>query len=717
MGSKRLMLRAWVMGSGLLWAAPQAAGRDARPDILVIVADDMGFSDIGCYGGEVHTPTLDSLAAGGARFTQFHNTARCCPTRAALLTGLYPHQAGLAVNGRSLNKNGATLAELLAANGYQTSMVGKWHLSEDVEHPDQLAWLSHRATYPTFADTFTYPSKRGFMEHYGTIWGVVDHFDPFSLVHNTTPIASVPTGYYQADGLNDKAVEYLDRMGKDDRPIFMYLAHNAPHWPLHARPEDIARYENTFTDGWDSVRVRRYRRQLAMGLFSKEQYPLPPFENNNPWSGFADKAWAAHNMAVHAAMIDRMDQGLAKVIAKLKELGRYDNTLIFFLSDNGASPEQPGGPGYDRPNMLRDGTPITYGGKPQTGVESVWGGIGPMWANASNTPFRFWKKESFEGGTATPFIAHWPKGLKLAAGSMNTQLGHVIDIVPTCLAAAGAAYPAVSLGNVLKPLEGQSLLGILQGGPALPERTLYWEHEGGKAVRVGPWKLVALGGQPWELYNLAVDRTESNNLAASEAARVAEMKAKYDTWYARVMETAPVTLRVTSPNGGESWQAGSPQIIRWSTTNAMPIHTVKIEYDDGSGWKTIAASAPHVGEYAWTAPTQITAKARIRVKSIETAHSDSSDAVFAIIPSTGTLRPMVGTEGFTQRIGGRAIVFPQWRGTAPDRIAFTDMAGRKTIVIGLGEAGIGSEALPPGVYAATPYQGGRAGASRRIAWY
>lgn len=709
-----------VLGLGLL-AGAEAAWSDPRPDILLIVADDLGFSDIGAFGGEIRTPTLDSLAAGGARFTQFHNASRCCPTRASLLTGLYAHQAGMARNGNAMNRNGATLAELLGDDGYQTCMVGKWHLSDDLERPDQLAWLSHRAAYPTFADTLSYPHKRGFQEHYGTVWGVIDYFDPFSLVHNMKPVPTVPAGYYHTDALNDKAVEYLDRMGRDERPFFMYLAHNAPHWPLHARPEDIQRYQNAYQDGWDSLRVRRYRRQAEMGLIARDQYPLPAFEDVAPWSGVADKAWNARNMAAHAAMIDRMDQGLARVIAKLKETGRFDNTLILFLSDNGASPEVPGGPGYDRPDMLRDGTPITYGGRPQNGGETVWGGIGRMWANAANTPYRFWKKESYEGGIATPLIVHWPKGLGLPKASVQQQVGHVIDIVPTCLAAAGATYPAAYQGNLLKPLEGRSLLPVLRGGPALPERELYWEHEGGRAVRQGPWKLVSLSGQPWELYDLTSDRTETRNLASSNASKAAELRLKYEAWMARVNTAVPATLKLTAPNGGEAWPAGSLQSIRWVTTNALAIDKVRIEYDAGSGWQTVAAASPHTGEFAWTVPGPAASRVRMRIASVTTPHADTGDADFSIAAPSDLAAPTPASgKPFALRLGVTWLEFPQWTGDKPDRILFSDDVGRtvRTLEAGLTEAWDGRDdngrRLSPGLYTATPERAGLRGQARRV---
>lgn len=707
--------------AGLLMTAGMATA-DPRPDILVIVADDLGFSDLGSYGGEIRTPTLDSLAMGGARFTQMHNAARCCPTRASLLTGLYAHQAGLGRNGNPMNRNGATLPEILGSAGYQTCMVGKWHLSDDIERSDQLAWLSHRVQYPTFADTNTYPVKRGFQRHWGTIWGVLDYYDPFSLVEGTKAIPTVPAGYYHTDALNDKAVEYLEEMGRSDQPIFLYLAHNAPHWPLHAPESEVQRYAARYTEGWDSLRVRRYRKQLEMGLISAGQYPLPDFENDNPWTAAADKAWHARNMAVHAAMVDRMDQGLARVIAKLKQLGRFDNTLILFLSDNGASPEVTGGPGYDRPNTTRDGTPITYGGRPQNGGGTVWGGIGPMWANAANTPFRYWKKESYEGGIATPFFVHWPQGLKLPKGSVNSQLGHVIDIAPTLLAAAGVAQPATWNGHVLKPMEGKSLLPVFQGGGALPERELFWEHEGGRASRKGPWKAVSLAGQPWQLFDMTASRTETENLAGTHAAKLAELTSAYDAWLSRVNAATPVTLKLVSPNGGESWAATSVQTVRWATTNAMGIHNVRLEFNAGAGWQTIAASTPHDGEFAWTVPAPAAPRVKVRVRSAESAHVDSSDGTFAITPGSGvapTLRP---SGGFMFDVDGRPLIFPAWRGAAPEGVAIADAAGRLVRSYSLAPGAAPSwdarneagHRVSPGVFSVTLIRKGQPSISRKV---
>jgi arylsulfatase len=400
---------------------------------VVILTDDMGFSDLGCYGGEVRTPNIDALAAGGVRFTRFYNASRCCPTRASLLTGLYPHQVGLAHNGRDLARDAPTVAELLRAAGYQTAMAGKWHLSETApldgrpDGPRHLAWLNHQADHDrTFADVRTYPVGRGFERHYGPIWGVVDYFDPFSLVEGTEPVKKVPDGYYLTDAIAAKAVEYVRAMARDDRPFFLYVAHCAPHWPLHARPEDIARYRETYRDGWHALRAARYRRQVEMGLVDPATHPLPALTGRGPdWDALdaAQRDYEAALMAVHAAMVDRVDQGLGDLVRALKDTGRYDDTVIFILSDNRASPERYTRPGFDRASRTRDGRPIRYAGRFEPGSENTWGYLGPFWASAANTPYRYWKAESFEGGCHTPLVVHWPAGLAAPAARPSAGLG------------------------------------------------------------------------------------------------------------------------------------------------------------------------------------------------------------------------------------------------------------------------------------------------------
>jgi arylsulfatase A-like enzyme len=545
---RREFLKTMGMGAAAL-AMPEAlsaVGRsNGRPNIIVILADDMGFSDAGCFGGEIETPNIDQLAANGLRFTQFYNCARCCPTRASLLTGQYPHTVGLARNGRSLTRNGITVAEALKEAGYNTAMAGKWHLSRTTPLRTTEAhqrWLDHRYDPEVpFAPLDTYPVHRGFDRHYGVIWGVIDHFDPFSLVDGVTPVVTLPRDYYFTDAITDKSVEHLKDFGKSEKPFFLYVAHCAPHWPLHARPEDIAKYKGVYTGGWEQLRKDRFRRQLKMGLFRRENTPLPPVQDEGmKWDRLSEtgKAYQARKMAVHAAMIDRIDQSTGRILRALEKTGRLENTLIFFLSDNGASPEVPRGPGYDRSSRTRDGREMKYQNieVEELGSETSYTGVGPPWASASNTPYRYWKQESFEGGCHTPLIVHWPKGLKASPGSITDQVGHVMDIMPTCLELGRISYPDSFHGHNLTPIEGKSLLPILQGKTREGHDRLFFEHEGGRAARIGHWKLVAYSKtkNKWELYNVAEDRTETKDLADKYPQRVRAMAEEWEEWARRV---------------------------------------------------------------------------------------------------------------------------------------------------------------------------------------
>ena len=528
-------------------STPPVTGR--RPNIVVILLDDLGYSDLGCYGGEIRTPNIDSLANNGLRFTRFYNASRCCPTRASLLTGLYPHQVGLAQNGRNLTRDGATIAELLRAAGYQTAMAGKWHLSETLpikgkaNGPEQFAWLNHQADRDRpFADIHTYPVNRGFERHYGTIWGVSDYFDPFSLVEGTEPVKVVPDDFYLTDAITAKSVEYIRTMARDDRPFFLYVAHSAPHWPLHARPEDIDRYLAKYRQGWRALREARYRRQVETGLIDPKTHPLPELTGLGPDWDALDAAQRDHEsalMAVHAAMVDRVDQGVGKILQALRDTGRYENSVVFLLSDNGASPERYIDPGFDRPSKTRHGRAIQYTGHFEPGSETTWGYIGPHWASASNTPFRYWKAESFEGGCHTPLVVQWPGGLKVPHGATTDRVGHVIDLMPTCLELAGVDYPRQFAGHDLKPLEGESLLPIFGGQSRGGSRALFFEHEGGRAVHADGWKLVARARGEWELYHTAKDATETHDLARHEPHRVKQMATMWRAWAGRVGAAIP----------------------------------------------------------------------------------------------------------------------------------------------------------------------------------
>lgn len=521
--------------------------KNTPPNFLIIMVDDMRFSDPGCFGGDVQTPNIDQLASEGLRFTNFYNCSRCSPTRASLLTGQYAQKAGLWRNGRVLSKKSATLAEVLGANGYQTGMVGKWHLSKSVTLNNDAAqhqkWLDHQIeTDEPFAAKNSYPAARGFQKHYGIIWGVANYFDPFSLVNNFDPVKEVPEDYYITSAITDSTVAYVNEFSAKNKPFFIYLAYTAPHWPIHALPEDIAKYKGMFDDGWNAMRDRRYKKQVEMGIFNAETTPLP--ENlGEKWESLSaeEKAFQSSKMEVHAAMIDRVDQGLGKIFEALKANNAYDNTVIVFLSDNGASPEVVKAPGYDRTSSTREGVKLQYGTDhiDNMGSEISYTGIGPAWANAVNSPMRFWKKESFNGGNNTPAIVHWPKGLKTKNGSISTETVHVMDILPTCLEIAGLKYPESINGEKLYSLDGKSILKTLKSEKREGHDYLFFEHENGRAVICGDYKLVSKCKNSrekgdfldWELYNIATDKTETKNIIAKHSDKAKEMADAFEQWW------------------------------------------------------------------------------------------------------------------------------------------------------------------------------------------
>ncbi|NGM65530.1 arylsulfatase [Sphingobacterium sp. SGR-19] len=516
-----------------------------RPNIIVILADDLGYSDLGCYGGEINTPNLDWLASQGVRSTSFYNASRCCPTRASLLTGLYPHTAGIGnmttdqkapgYRGQ-LTSNTVTIAQVLKDAGYQTGMVGKWHVSETKPLPEkeeQLRWLDHQIQDKAFADTSSYPTHKGFQKYYGNIWGVVDFFDPFSLVNGTTPVKNVPADFYYTNVLGDSAVAYIDYFAKNGDPFFMYVAFTAPHWPLQALEKDIQKYEDTYKKGWEHIRTQRYQKMIHLGMINPKQIPLSDFmHDGKTWENNPDSIWDARAMAVHAAMVDCLDQNVGKLIDQLKKTGELENTFIMFLSDNGASPERPEefGPGYDRSGTTRNGEKVSFSVNKDVlpGSQTTHMGIGRQWANAINTPFRYWKAKEHEGGINTPFIAYWPQGIN-STNKFNRVPAHIIDLMATCIEVSGASYPQTFEGNTITPSPGKSLLPVLNGKITNQlHDELFWEHNGAAALRQGDWKIVRLEEKAdWELYNLAVDRTETNNLAKKFPARVSQMKEKW----------------------------------------------------------------------------------------------------------------------------------------------------------------------------------------------
>ncbi len=507
-----------------------------KPDIVIIMADDMGYSDIGCYGSEIPTPVLDGLAENGLRFTRFYNTARCCPTRASLLTGLYPHQAGIGLmvddsglpgyRGR-LGDHTVTLAEVLRGAGYQTFMTGKWHVTPNP--------YNEKAKGPQ--DRETWPIQRGFDRFYGTLAGGGNYFSPVSLMRDNQPLdpPEKDGSYYFTDAISDQAASYI-REAREGQPLFLYLAYTAPHWPLHAPEEEIAKHLGTYRDGWDEMRRQRHKRMLDAGILP-EGCPLSARGAGIPaWEDAAHKEWEIRRMATHAAMMAMMDRAIGRVMDSLRETGRFDNTLVMFLSDNGASREVIQGKSGRHGEFPRGGTtPDIMPGPPDT-----YASFGPEWANATNAPFRHYKTDAYEGGAGTPLVVHWPKGIE-ARGELRHDPGHVIDLMPTLIEAAGAVYPEKRRDVNVLPPEGVSLLPAFRG-EALPERALFFEHMGNRGVRLGTWALLARHKQPWSLYDTAVDRTESLNLAAEMPEKVREMESLYRKWAAH-SNVAPWPLK------------------------------------------------------------------------------------------------------------------------------------------------------------------------------
>jgi arylsulfatase len=415
-------------------------------------------------------------------------------------------------------------------------------VAETPLRPDQRQWLAHQVYHDEFAPKDNYPTHRGFQDFYGTIYGVVNYFDPFSLVNGEEPVTTVPEDYYSTVALSDSAAAYITRYSKSDQPFFMYLSYHAPHWPLHALPEDIKKYEDRYKAGWDATREKRYQRMKTLGLFAGNKDFLTPRQFTDTWQENPNQEWDARAMAVHAAMVDRMDQGIGQVIEALKKTGQLDNTLILFMSDNGCSNEECQNfteGENDRPAEMRDGGSILYPRKKEAlpGPQNVYASLGARWANVANTPFRFWKAKSYEGGICTPMIAHWPKGIKQKKGSITTQTGHVIDVMATCLELSGAVYPNEYHQNKIIPFEGLSLLPVLKTGTREGHKDLCFEHFDEKALidRSG-WKIVRpKNSKQWELYNLNEDRTEMHDLAAQYPDRVAEMEQRYLAWEEKAM--------------------------------------------------------------------------------------------------------------------------------------------------------------------------------------
>jgi arylsulfatase len=517
-----------------------------RPNVVLILNDDMGYSDLGCYGGEIETPNLDRLAAGGLRFSSFYNTARCSPSRASLLTGLHPHQTGIGIltydsgpegYAGNLNHRCVTIPQVLQANGYRTYMSGKWHVSSNLKTP-----------------TDSWPMQRGFDKFFGTIIGAGSFYDPNTLTRGNENVeheARRP-GWFYTDAISDQAVAYIDEHCRDTngKPFFAYVAYTAPHWPLHAHDEDIARYRGRFDAGWDALREARLEKLVASGILKAHWKLTDRDPTQPPWREAEQdeqfRAWTLRCMEVYAAQVDRMDQGIGRVVQALERNGQLANTLVIFLADNGACAEDiPEDVTVDElvdklmiaRRETRSGEPVHFGNDVtrMPGPENTYQSYGVAWANLSNAPFRLYKHWIHEGGISTPLIAHWPAGIDANEnGTIRHAPGYLPDIMATIVDASGATYPSTVDGHAVDALEGQSLLPVFaKDATGEHRRPMFWEHEGNAAVRIGKWKLVRRYPRAWELYDMDADRTELHDLAAGEPERVRQMAAQYDAWAKR----------------------------------------------------------------------------------------------------------------------------------------------------------------------------------------
>jgi arylsulfatase len=488
-----------------------------KPNIVIILADDMGFSDLGCYGSEIPTPNLDKLAANGLRFTQFYNTARCCPTRASLLTGLYSHQTGVGhmtddyklpgYRGR-LNDRCVTIAEVLGPAGYLTSISGKWHVGQNHGVVPWTRGFDRSLNSPAggfyYADN---PLARLFLNG--------------KELELNDPV--LPKDWYTTDLWTDFGIKFIDEAAKEKKPFFLYLAHNAPHFPIQAPEDDVAKFRGKYKAGWDKLREERNRRQIDMGLIKKEWTLSERARAVKAWDDLTAKEKDRFDeiMAIAAASIHALDRSIGRLVDHLKAKGALDDTLILFLSDNGGNAES--GP---QGKLLHE-----------KGVKHTISWVGESWANLENTPFRLYKHFEHEGGISSPLIAHWPHGIS-AKGEWRTQVSHLIDLMPTCVELAGATYPAEFKGRKIQSMEGKSLVQAF-AGKETATRPIFWEHEGNRAVREGRWKLVALNGQGWELYDMEADRTELYDLAGKMPDKVKDMTARWDAWAARANVVMP----------------------------------------------------------------------------------------------------------------------------------------------------------------------------------
>ncbi len=534
-----------------------AQSRTRRPNIVVILTDDMGYSDVGCYGSEIRTPNIDRLAANGVRFTHYYNTARCSPSRASLLTGVYAHQAEMGMLSTEnhpepgyrddLGRNVVTMAEVFREAGYATYMTGKWHIAKSMTKG---------------GDTTNWPLQRGFQRFFGTLNGSGSYYDPGTLISNNT---FVPPGkdFYYTTAISDTAVKFINEHPKG-KPFFFYVAYTAAHWPMHAPENEVQKYRGQYDIGWDSLRVRRFAKLKQLGIIGDECVLTERGVEIPAWKDETMKEWQARRMEVYAAMISVMDGGIGRIVSALEQQGELENTIIFYMHDNGACAEPQGVdapevPMTDAQKMLkpypadsifggkipayaRDGRFVRSGRGVMPGGPDTWTAYGIEWANASNTPFRMYKQWVHEGGIASPLIVQWPAGIA-ARGELRTQNSHLIDIMATCLEITGVPYPARYNGRDIRPVEGKSLVPAFADKP-IDRDYLFWEHIGNRAIRAGQWKLVAkvhtrkkftpADEKCWELYDMDRDPSETNDLSRANPEKVKELSALWEREAVRI---------------------------------------------------------------------------------------------------------------------------------------------------------------------------------------
>lgn len=529
----------------LSWTKPKN-WVEKKPNVLVILTDDMGYSDIGCFGSEIKTPNIDRLAANGLRFTHFYNTARCSPTRASLLTGLYPHQAGMghlsSENYKEdgykddLSKNAVTMAEVFQQAGYATYMTGKWHIAKSMKNK---------------GDKNNWPLQRGFQRYFGTLNGSGSFYDPGTLISNNTFIAPSKDFYY-TDAISDTTVKFIKENPKD-KPFFFYVAYTAAHWPLHAPENEVQKYKGVYDKGWDVIREQRFNKLKKLGIINEKCVLTERGVTIPEWKNEPLKEWQVRRMEVYAAMIDIMDKGIGRIITALEQKGELENTVLFYMHDNGGCAEPVGTDKEEKPMTAEQKTPKPYtydsindqkeviytrngrfvrrGKGVMPGGADTWTGYSIEWANVSNTPFREYKHWAHEGGIASPLIVHFPKGFK-AKGQLRTQPSHLIDIMATCLDITGVSYPTQFNGNAIQPFEGKSLVPAFKDKP-IQRDLIFWEHEGNRAIRVNNWKLVSKTAKnkiftegdekTWELYDMDNDPSETKDLATQNPQKVKDL--------------------------------------------------------------------------------------------------------------------------------------------------------------------------------------------------